>query len=94
MSEKHHHPKSERKSMMIRARKVAGQLHAIERMIESDQDCSEVLMQVIAARRGLKSLAEKIIDSHIHHCIAEATNSEEGQRNLRHLLQVLERYVE
>lgn len=78
----------------MRARKIAGQLRAIERMLSEDRDCAEILTQIVSARRGLKSLAEKLIHSHVEHCIEDAQDPAEGKRKLRELLSVLERYVE
>ena len=90
----HQHPEEERRASIVRVRKVAGQLGAVERMLDEDRDCAEILTQIVSARRGLKSLAEKLIHSHVHHCIKEAHSPAEGQRKLRELLMVLERYVE
>ena len=94
VSKDHHHPEDERRAAIVRVRKVAGQLAAIERMLEEDRDCSEILTQIVSSRRGLKSLAEMLIHSHMHHCIEEAENAAEGRRKLRELLTVLQRYVE
>jgi DNA-binding FrmR family transcriptional regulator len=80
--------------MQIRLRKIAGQVRAIESMIEADADCPEVLMQSVSVRRALKSLAETIIETHLHDCIEGATRPSEARRRLRELLTVLERYVE
>jgi DNA-binding FrmR family transcriptional regulator len=91
---KHHHPEEERRALVIRVRKIVGQLSAVERMIDEDRECVEILLQIVSARRGLKSLAEKLIHSHTHHCIEEAHTRAEGRRKLRKLLTVLERYVE
>ena len=88
------HPEEERRALVIRVRKIVGQLNAVERMIDEDRDCAEVLLQIVSARRGLKSLAEKLIHSHTVHCIEEARPPAEGRRKLRELLTVLERYVE
>ena len=88
------HPEVERRVSVIRVRKIVGQLNAVQRMIDEDRDCAEILAQVISARRGLKSLAERLIYSHTHHCIEEAHTPAEGRRKLRELLTVLERYVE
>ena len=63
-------------------------------MLLDDRDCSEVLTQLVSARKGIKSLAEKLIHSHTHHCIEHAASPAEGRRKLRELLVVLERYVE
>ena len=60
----HHHPEEERRSSIVRVRKVVGQLNAVERMLDEDRDCPEILTQIVSARRGLKSLAEKLIHSH------------------------------
>ena len=93
-TERHRHPEEETRASVVRARKIAGQLGAIERMLSEDRDCAEILTQIVSARRGLKSLAEKLIHSHVEHCIDEAQNPAEGRRKLRELLSVLERYVE
>ena len=90
----HQHPGEERRASVIRVRKVVGQLNAVQRMINEDRDCAEILLQIVSARRGLKSLAEKLIHSHTLHCIEEARTPAEGRRKLRELLAVLERYVE
>jgi CsoR family transcriptional regulator, copper-sensing transcriptional repressor len=90
----HRHPEEERRASVIRVRKIVGQLNAVERMIDEDRDCVEILVQIVSARRGLKSLVEKLIHSHTHHCIEEAQTPAHGRRKLRELLTVLERYVE
>ena len=90
----HHHPADERRASVVRVRKITGQLQAVERMLDEDRDCPEILTQIVSARRALKSLAEKLIHSHAHHCIEGAQNPAEARRKLRELLTVLERYVE
>jgi|HubBroStandDraft_6_1064221.scaffolds.fasta_scaffold3765286_1 DNA-binding FrmR family transcriptional regulator len=94
MAELHLHSPEEKRALKIRVRKISGQLAAIERMIDQDTDCPEVLNQVVSARKGLKSFAEVIIRQHADHCINEAADQPEAHRKLRKLLVVLERYVE
>ncbi len=90
----HIHAPVGKRAMQIRLRKIAGQIRAIETMIGADVDCPEVLMQLVSVRRALKSLAETIIETHLHDCIEGATRPSEARRRLRELLTVLERYVE
>lgn len=90
----HHHSPDEKRSLQLRLRKIAGQIAAIERMVEEDRDCPDVLTQVVSVRKALKSFAEVVIHQHTHECIEGATDPKEGQRKLRELLTVLERYVE
>jgi CsoR family transcriptional regulator, copper-sensing transcriptional repressor len=94
MADVHAHSTDEKKILKTRIRKVAGQLGAIERMIDQDVDCVEVLTQVVSARKGLKSFAELVIREHVEHCIDGASNKIDGKRKLRELLVVLQRYVE
>src|SRR5258708_17390485 len=90
----HVHPPDEKRALLVRLRKIAGQIAAIERMVEEDCDCPDVLTQVVSARKALKSFAEVVIHQHAHDCIEQATDPNEGQRKLRQLLTVLYRYVE
>lgn len=91
---RHQHPVAERDALRLRVRKIAGQLKAINRMLEEDRDCAEILTQLVSARKGIKSLSEKLIHSHAQNCIENAASRADSKRRLRELLLVLERYVE
>ncbi len=90
---KHVHNPKERTALVVRLRKIRGQLQAIEKMVETDTDCAKVLMQVMAARSALKSFGDKLIQSHLHDCIEHARTQAESRKNLRAFLTVLEQYV-
>jgi DNA-binding FrmR family transcriptional regulator len=96
MSSDHHeaHPPEETAALKLRLRKITGQLNAIERTLGTDYDCPEVLMQLVSARRGIKALSEKLIHSHMEHCIEHASSPADARRKLRELMSVLERYVD
>ena len=85
-------PGLEKRALVVRLRKIKGQIEGIEKMVEADTDCSDVLMQVVSARQGLKSFSEKVIESQMRACI-ESANPSENRHNLRSLLTVLERYA-
>jgi DNA-binding FrmR family transcriptional regulator len=90
----HHHDPQERRALQLRLRKVAGQIRAVEKMVDADVDCAEVLAQVVSARKALKSFAEVLIAHHTESCIAGASDPAEGGRRLQELMTVLKRYVE
>lgn len=95
MASHHHvHGAAEKRSLEIRLRKVIGQLKSVEQMVQEDRDCVDVLTQIVSARKALKSFAEVVIHQHVHECIAGASSHREGQKRLRELLTVLERYVD
>jgi DNA-binding FrmR family transcriptional regulator len=86
-------PGLEKRALVVRLRKIKGQIEGIERMVEGDGDCSDVLMQVVSVRRALKSFSEEMIQSHLHECIEGAASQAEGRREIRSLLEVLKRYA-
>jgi DNA-binding FrmR family transcriptional regulator len=94
MASDHIHSAAEKRALGIRLRKVVGQLKSVEQMIVQNRDCVDILTQVISARKALKSFAEVVIREHTRECIAHASNPREGQRRLRELLVVLERYID
>lgn len=55
-----------------RLRRIEGQLRGLQRMVESDTYCIDVLTQVSAASRALDSFALGVLDEHLHHCVREA----------------------
>jgi len=55
-----------------RLRRIEGQLRGLQRMVESDTYCIDVLTQVSAASRALDSFALGLLDEHLHHCVREA----------------------
>ena len=86
-------PGLEKRALVVRLRRIKGQIEGIEKMVETDMDSSDVLMQVVSARRALKSFSEEVIESQLRAYVESAGNKPEGRQNLRSLLTILERYV-
>jgi DNA-binding FrmR family transcriptional regulator len=55
-----------------RLRRVEGQVRGLQRMIDRDEYCIDVLTQVSAATKALQSVALGLLDEHLGHCVAEA----------------------
>jgi CsoR family transcriptional regulator, copper-sensing transcriptional repressor len=55
-----------------RLRRIEGQVRGLQRMIEEDRYCIDVLTQVSATTKALHSVAVGLLESHIGHCVAEA----------------------
>jgi DNA-binding FrmR family transcriptional regulator len=93
MKVKHARPGLEKRALVVRLRRIKGQIEAIEKMVETDTDSSDVLMQVVAARRALKSFSEEVIESQLRAYVENAGNRPERRQSLQSLLTILERYV-
>jgi CsoR family transcriptional regulator, copper-sensing transcriptional repressor len=67
---------SDRKdAVQKRLRRIEGQVRGIERMVDEDRYCIEVLDQVAAATRALQSVALELMQDHLAHCVAEAVQA-------------------
>lgn len=87
-------PEADRRALQIRLRKIIGQLKGVETMVDGDYECGEVLNQLVSARKAIKSLAEKVINDHLEHCLTGSNPGEVGKRQLREVATMLKRYVE
>jgi DNA-binding FrmR family transcriptional regulator len=61
-----------------RLRRVEGQVRGIQRMVEEDAYCIDVLTQVSAVTRALQSVAVSLLDEHLRHCVSDAVQSDDG----------------
>ena len=59
-------------------RRVEGQVRGIQRMVEEDAYCIDVLTQVSAVTRALQSVAVSLLDEHLRHCVSDAVQSDDG----------------
>ncbi len=55
-----------------RLRRIEGQVRGLQRMVEEDKYCIDILTQVSAANRALQAFALELLDEHMAHCVAEA----------------------
>ena len=71
------HPTDPELKQALRSRlaKIAGQVAGIQRMVEDDRYCVDVLLQIAAVRSALAKAAERILDNHIDTCVADAFRS-------------------
>jgi DNA-binding FrmR family transcriptional regulator len=58
-----------------RLRRIEGQVRGLQRMVEEDRYCINVLEQVSAATRALQSVALELLDMHLAHCVSDAIES-------------------
>lgn len=57
---------------LLRLRKIEGQLRGLQRMIEDDAWCPDVVTQVASATRALQEVAVGLLNDHLHHCVSDA----------------------
>ncbi len=61
----------EKKAIVSRINKISGQMNGVKEMILNDRYCDDVLIQLSAIDKSIKSLANLILDKHMHSCLIE-----------------------
>lgn len=84
-----------KKQATARLRRIAGQVEGIQRMIDRDRYCVDVLLQIAAARAALDQAGKLILGSHVETCVAEAFASgrpRERKQKMSELIEVFSRF--
>ncbi len=79
-----------------RLRRIEGQVRGIERMVEEDRYCIDILTQIAAAMTALESVGLKVLDDHVGHCVAGALASGDpaaAQEKTDELLAAVQRFA-
>lgn len=89
---RHVHSEKEQKAVLNRLSRAIGHLESIKRMVESDRDCSEVLIQLSAVRSAITNTGKVILQHHLEHCIVDAIQNDEPER-IEELKNAIDRFV-
>ena len=78
-----------------RLRRIEGQARGLQRMVEEESYCIDILTQVSAMTRALQSVALALLEEHIEHCVADAvrTGGDEAEAKLREAHSAISRLV-
>ncbi len=66
-----------KQAILGRLRRVEGQVRGLQRMVEQDAYCIEILTQISAASAALKKTAVALLDDHIRHCVVNSSDNED-----------------
>lgn len=65
----------DRQAYLTRLRRIEGQIRGLQRMVDEDVYCIDILTQISAATRALQAVALGLLEDHIGHCVADAVSS-------------------
>jgi DNA-binding FrmR family transcriptional regulator len=68
---------ADKDQVLKRLRRIEGQVLGIQRMVEEDRYCIDVLQQVSAAQAALDQVGLKLLDDHVKHCMAQGAGDQE-----------------
>jgi CsoR family transcriptional regulator, copper-sensing transcriptional repressor len=87
---------SDKDALITRLHRIEGQVRGIEKMVEDERYCIDILTQIGAVSTALETVAQKLLEAHANHCVAGALASgsrEEAEEKTRELLQAVQRFT-
>lgn len=82
-----------KKAVSDRLRRIEGQVRGIQRMVDEDQYCIDILTQVNSAASALKSVGMGLLDDHVRHCVKESFETGDSDEKVEELLAAVARFA-
>ncbi len=64
-----HRTEEEKKKITVRINKIMGQMNGVKRMVDEDRYCNDILIQLLAIEKSIKSLSDTILENHLKTCV-------------------------
>jgi CsoR family transcriptional regulator, copper-sensing transcriptional repressor len=84
---------AEKEALAKRLRRIEGQVRGIEKMVEDERYCIDILTQIAAANTALESVAFKVLDDHVNHCVTASGDADVAAEKSRELLDAVQRFA-
>jgi CsoR family transcriptional regulator, copper-sensing transcriptional repressor len=86
---------ADKEAVQKRLRRIEGQIRGLQRMVDEDAYCIDVLTQISAATKALQSVALELLGEHLSHCVQDAlqTGGPEADLRVREARSAIERLV-
>src|SRR5438876_7612872 len=87
---------SDKTALIKRLHRIEGQVRGIERMVEEERYCIDILDQISAVSTALEKVGLRVLDGHVNHCVSDALRSGDPQAagaKTQELLHAVERFA-
>jgi CsoR family transcriptional regulator, copper-sensing transcriptional repressor len=72
-----------RQKTIVRLRKAEGQIRGVEKMVDEERYCADIIVQIAAVQESLRSAARLLLRNHLEHCATDAIRSSDAHRRDR-----------
>jgi DNA-binding FrmR family transcriptional regulator len=83
----------DKESLLSRMRRIEGQARGIQKMIEEDRYCPDIIQQLTALSRAVGEVSLLLLQDHIEGCVTDAIQNDRGEETVRELIAVVRRAV-
>lgn len=77
-------------SNLIRLRRIEGQIRGLQKMVEGERYCADVIVQIASAQEALRGVGRELLKNHLRHCATEAIQSGDERRMSEQYEELLE----
>jgi DNA-binding FrmR family transcriptional regulator len=82
-----------KKDLLDRLRRIEGQVRGLQRMVDEDQYCIDILTQVNSVLAALRAVGMGLLDDHVRHCVRESIEQGNGDEKVEELMAAVGRLV-
>ncbi|WP_082234563.1 metal-sensing transcriptional repressor [Halobacillus massiliensis] len=82
----------EKEAVMNRLKRIEGQVRGIQKMVEEDRYCVDILIQISAINKALNKVGFNLMERHTHHCVASAVKNGDGEEAIDELMKVIQQF--
>jgi len=75
-----------------RMKKIMGQLNAIDKMIDEDVPCEDVLIQINAAKSALHKVGQVVLEGHLNHCVRDGIEHGDADKTIAEFAKAIEHF--
>ncbi len=83
---------SEKQKEVNRLKRIEGQVRGIQKMVEEDRYCVDILVQISAIQSALKNVGFSVTERHLNHCVSDAIKQGDGQEAIDELMTVMKQF--
>jgi DNA-binding FrmR family transcriptional regulator len=75
-----------KKDLQDRLRRIEGQVRGLQRMVDEDKYCIDILTQLSSVQAALRGVGMGLLDDHVRHCVRESLEHGEGDQKIEELM--------
>lgn len=87
------HTSREKTKLMARIRRIKGQIEGIERALEADMTCAEVLRQIASVRGAVNGLTAEVMEDHLREHVLAPSDENERRQGAEEMIEVIRAYL-
>jgi CsoR family transcriptional regulator, copper-sensing transcriptional repressor len=91
--ETHYHYQDETDAIIMRLRRIEGQVRGVQKMVEEGRYCVDIVTQLQAISAAADKVAEQVLEGHIRGCVTDAIREQRGDEAITELMTVLSKAI-